>query len=484
MCRAGQIQEAYALAKEDWENNPNNVWEQRKIGWALCYTIQQDARNGRYDQIIAHIDELQSLDLLDILNDRILFDNVIFWIGYYARRLSPTHIDTPAQLSTLFAKVRVYTFMPSQGYSTLLEGFIKFSEWQELLEFIEWWDLNNLRLDDYQPVQLQNRRTMMSIAERAYIAMSKALIRKNDPGKIEEFLPQMDNLVTNHPEMTYPGYFYGKLLLTLGSTPQDALRVIIPFARRKTTEFWVWQLLSDIFINDPDKQLACLLRAVHCRTQEHFLGKVRIKLAEIFLRRNELPLAKYQINKVVQCYLAQGWRLPNEIEMWIHQEWIHSITESDYIPIDYQTITDEILLDGAEEAIGVVTYYDKKKQRANIVYGYKMRMVERIRFSVGLGTILKLHYTTESNGRNRVLSARKAPFPQNLNYAQVVQGSIKKRDEWAYAFLRHGNETAFIAPNIVNTYHVNDGENVQCLIVYDYDRKQNTWNWCVISINR
>ena len=138
----------------------------------------------------------------------------------------------------------------------------------------------------------------MSLAERAYNANSKALLRLNDNERIREFLPKLDNLMNNHPEMTWPGYFYGKLLLSLGSTPEEELRVILPFARKKATEFWVWQLLSDVFVNDNEKRLACLLRAVHCDTQEQFLIKVRIKLARLFILQGQYNLAKYHSKNI------------------------------------------------------------------------------------------------------------------------------------------------------------------------------------------
>ncbi len=485
MCKAGQIQDAYDIAKSDIEQNPNDIWIQREMGWALYYLIRKDSENGQYDQLLAHIDELQSLDQLNLSNDVMIFENVIFWVGYFVKRhLMPTSIDTPARLSTLFAKFRGYTFMPSKGYSLLLESFIKCDAWQEMLDFFEWWNLNNLRPEDYLPVEIAKGRSIMSVAERAYIAKSKALIRKNDLGMIEEFLPEMDELMNNHPKMTYPGYFYGKLLLTLGTTQEDALRVIVPFARKKASEFWVWQLLSDVFTNDQEKQLACLLRAVHCNTQENFLGKVRIKLADLFIHRNELPQAKFQIDKVTQCYLSQGWHLPNEIDYWIHQPWINNIVASDKSLIDYQSISDSILLNGTEESIAVVTYYDQNSKRATLVYGYEKQIKEKIRFMVGPGVVLKINYIIEADGRMRVLQTGKTPFPTDLNYAKVVQGTIKKRDEWLFAFMHYGDQKAFVSPQIVNKYHIKDGESVKCLIVYDFDKKKEKWNWVVISINR
>lgn len=478
LCKSGKILDAYNQAKADLELE--KPWSKLTTGKALYYCIKKEAEEGCYEQLIVHLDEMLSLKQLIPENE-----NTIFWIGYFVKKhLTPTGFDTPTKLSALFSRLKNYTFTPGKGYSTLLDGFIRCDAWQEMVDFFEWWNLENLMAEDYKPVEISKGRKIMSVAERAFIAKSKALLRLNDLGRIEEFLPQMDALMNEHPEMTYPGYFYGKLLLSLGSTLEDELKVIVPFAKRKSTEFWVWQLLSDVFVNEQDKQLACLLRAVHCRTQENFLGKVRIKLAALFIQRNQLDLAKFQIDKVTQCYLPQGWHLPYEVGCWIHQPWIDMVNSSDKAPIDYMAITNEILGEKTEEAIAVVTYVDPNSQKAAMVYGFEKRMTQRLRFKVGVGAILKLNFVVESNGKQRVINAGKSKFPLDLNYAKIVEGTIKKKSDWTYAFLHYGNEKAFVAPPVASKYNVKDGETVKCLIVYDFDKKKNSWNWVVISVNR
>lgn len=484
MCKAGQIQEAYDLAKADLGQFPTDPWVHREVAWALNYMMKVDADTNNYQSLIAHIDELKALDLLSIPADNILFDNVLFKIaGYIKNHAAPTDIDTPAKLSTLFAKLKDYTFEPSKGYSFLLQCVIKCGSWGEMADFIDWWNLANLSQEDYTPFRMDNGRQIMSLAERAYIAQSKALLLLKDLGRIQEFLPKLDELMNAHPEMTYPGYFYGKLLLSLGSTQDEALKVIVPFARKKASEFWVWQLLSDVFTNDPDKQLACLLRAVHCRTQENFLGKVRIKLATIYIQRNMLDRARFHIDKVTQCYLSQGWHVPYEIDCWIHQPWINSVAPNDSSPLDYQSITNEILCEGTEEAIAIVTFVDQKSQKTHMIYGYEKRMSQKLRFKVGPGAVLKINYIVNGDGRPKILNAGKAPFPSDLSYAKVVEGTIKKRDEWNFAFLHAGNKKCFVPPSVVNKYGVGDGQAVKALIVYDYDKSKSAWNWICLSIN-
>jgi hypothetical protein len=481
--KAGSSKEAYRLAKEDLEQG--QPWGQLTTGWALRYLIEEDARNGHYNQILAHLDELKSLDQIPSAELDKILENVIFWIGFFAKKnLTPTGFDTPTKLSMLYSKLKDYQFASGKGYSMLLEGFMRCDAWPEMADFFNWWNLENLTTEDYSPVKLNNGKNIMSVAERAFIAKSKALLRLNEIGEIEEFLPQIDTLMNKHPEMTYPGYFYGKLLLALGSTPEDALRVIVPFARKKSTEFWVWQLISDVFTNDQEKQLACLLRAVNCRTQENFLGKVRIKLAELYIKMEKLGLAKNQIDIVTKNYLSNGWRLPGQIDIWIHQPWFNSVPSNNNESMDYMPITNSILFDGAEEAIAVVTYIDPQSHRASIVYGYEKRLSQRLNHKVIIGDTLKIFYVFDSNGKPRILSSIRCKLPDDLNYAKHVEGTVRKRNDSNHAHIRYGNENAFLSSNLVSKYKVTDGETVKCRITYDYDKKRESWNWVCVKIRK
>lgn len=479
-CKA---QEAYDLAKADLE--AGQPWGQLTTAWALRYLIEEDSRNGRYNELVAHIDELQSLDQVPDNEVDKIAEGIVFWIGYYAKKnLSETGMDTPARLSTLYSKVNKYSFKPGVGYSMLLSGFMRCEKWHELLDFLDWWNLDNLMPEDYSPVQLQNGRSIISLAERAYIAKSKALLRQSDLGKIEEFLPYIDKLMNDHPEMTYPGYFYGKLLLALGSTQEDALKVIVPFAKKKASEFWVWQLISDVFTNDEEKQLACLLRAVNSKTKEDFLVKVRIKLADFYIKREKYDLAKHHIDIATKTYLSHGWPLPYQLESWIHQPWINTTTSSSNETLDYMAITNAILFDGAEEAIAVVTYVDPQSRRAFMVYGYEKRLAQKLNQKVLTGDALKIYYVDDPNGKPKILSSTRCSFPNDLNYAKHIEGTVRKINGQNHAYIHFGNEKAFLSADLVNKYKVNDGDSVKCRITYDYDKKREKWNWVCVKIRR
>lgn len=413
LCKEGQAQKAYELSKADMEQL--YPWAQREMGWTLYYMMKEDTTKNDYLSLVSHLDEFSTLDQLSLTDDSMIFENVLYKVAVFVKdHVSSKDINTPAKLSSLFSKLRGFRFEPSKGYSFLLRSFIKCDNWQEMADFIDWWNLDNLTQEDYAPFKTDTGKTIMSVAEQAFIAKSKALLRLNDLGRIEKFLPQMDNLMERHPEMTYPGYFYGKLLLSLGSNTDEALKVVVPFARKKASEFWVWQLLSDVFTNDQEKQLACLLRAVHCRTKENFLGKVRIKLAALYIQRNQLDYAKHQIDKITHCYLSHGWHLPYEVDCWIHQPWITTVTPNSNAPIDYMSITKNIL----------------------------------------------------------------------SKDSKMVKGKVRKRSDKDFAFLKTEEGDYFISPNVVRKYGIQDGEVVKGLIIYDYNKKKETWGWVCISINR
>ena len=360
LCKEGQAQKAYELSKADMEQQ--FPWAHREMGWTLYYLMKEDTDKNDYTSLEAHLEEFCTLDQLSMTNDSMIFENVLFKVaGFVKDHVSPKDINSPARLSSLFSKLRDFRFESSKGYSFLLQCFIKMDNWQEMADFIDWWNLDNLTQEDYTPFKTDTGKSIMSVAEQAFIAKSKALLSLNDHARIEAFLPQMNELMEHHPEMTYPGYFYGKLLLSLGSNTDDALKAIVPFARRKASEFWVWQLLSDVFMHDQEKQLACLLRAVNCRTKESFLGKVRIKLAAFYIQRNQYDYAKYQIDKITQCYHQQGWHIPYEVDCWIHQSWINTATPNSKAPIDYMAITKSILCEDSKVVKGKVCKRDDKE---------------------------------------------------------------------------------------------------------------------------
>lgn len=482
-CKAGQVQQAYDIAKADMEQGL--PWAQREMGWVLYYLIKGDTDTGNFSLLVSHLEELKLLDQLSIPSDNMIFEKILFKVGMFLKNhINPKEPNTPDQLSTIFSILRSYNFESSKGYSFLLGVFIKYNEWTEMVHFLDWWNLDKLTNEDYFPYKNDNGKSIMSLAERAYIAKSKALLRLKDRGRINEFLPQMDRLMANHPEMTYLGYFYGKLLLVLGSTIEEELKVVIPFAKKKSTEFWVWQLLAEVFVDNPNTRMACLLRAVHCHTQENFLGKIRTSLAELYIEREQYDLAKYQINKVMQTYLSQNWHISNQIVSWSHEPWFNKTTPNDAEPMDFISVTNQLLCEGTEETTAVVTYVDTKTHRSILVYGKEKFMSQKLHIKVQQGTVLKINYVNQADSKPQIICIQKIPLAEELDFVKTVEGNIVKREDKEYAFLKTRAKDYFIAPNIVKKFELHNHDIVRAMVVWDYNKKKEIWDWTCVNIKR
>lgn len=486
MCKASQVAEAYGLAKADYEAAPQNVWAQRELGWALYYMLKNTAEKKDRQMFYTHLEELGGLNLLTMQNDALIFDNVIWKSIELIKQIPTERTDEIERIYSLLCK---YTFLPSKGYSALLKQFLRFDTWNRLVEFFEWWNIDNLMPEDYLPFVKEDGKKVMSLAEQTYIAFSKALLRLNDKEKIQDFLPKIEKLLEDYPEMMYPGYFCGKLKIAMGAERESALDIITPFVRKKKTEFWVWQLLYELYRGEPDIQLACLLRAVHCKTQETFLGKVRMKLVSIFLQRKDYPRAKYHLDQMVRCYMQQGWHLPYEVQYWLKETWINNTQADSSDGMDYRQYTDAILTRGANQSIALVTYVDYTKKRALIVYDEKKRAnipLSHFDIKVKEGALLEIQWIPGTKDDIIVVGAKKVDRQalKGISYIRIIEGKIIKRENNPFAFIKKDNLQCYIKPETVQKQHLHDNDDAIVLAVLDYNKKKDSWNWTCVSLNK
>ena len=484
LCKAGQPESAYAMAKADWSVSPQNIWSQRGMGWALYYLIKSDVEEKRQSDFWAHLEELVNLDLLTPENDPLIFDTTLWCIAEFIKGLSP---EKPDDLDHLFSLIRKYSFNPSKGYSFLLKVCLNFETWERWAEFLEWWNMDKLLPEDYQPVKLKNGRSIISLAERTYIAYAKVLLKLNDRERIGVFLPKIEKLMDDYPSMLYPGYFCGKLMLAMGAEKDEALESVLPFVRKKRSEFWVWQLLSEIYQNESEIHLACLLRAIHCKTQETFLGKVRMKLAAAYLQKKDSPRAKFQIEQIVQCYTSQQWRLPHEVQNWLKEPWAQQGTSDGSDGMDYKQPTDAILLHGTNEDIAIVTYIDPNKKLAAIVYGYKQRRMVKLSNlpqKVRVGSIIKLYWLPVNEKDMNIVKTRfiESSALKDTSYIQSLTGLVERIPDRLFAFVKGNGIECFIPPHMVHTYRLENSDCITALAVYNYNKKKQEWSWSCVSL--
>lgn len=485
LAKSGKTDEAYSAAKANLDAHADDIWAQRAMGWALYYLMKSDVEKKADSSVfLQHLEELAALENLKPENESITWDCVLWTIGKLLRNINTTDNRLP---SAVFRIIGKYAFPSTKGYSFLLETMLRFKSWDQKMAFIEWWNLDKLMPEDYHEVKTAGGRSIMSLAERVYIAYAKALCILHDQEKATAFLPRLQKLANEHPEMLYPDYFCGKLMLATGSDKKEGLKIIMPFVRKKKGEFWTWLLVGELFEDDDEKRLACLLRAAHCKTSEEFLINVRLQLARLYIKLNDFPRARYQLDLLYQCVNKNGWKPKFDmIDMSRNPNIVAAKAESGE-NVDYKTITNALLLEGCKVSIGLAVYVNNQRKTAVIVYGEKLMTKVKpagLGMKVHTGMVLRLHWTAGADGNINILYAEKAPVSDinGLSYIKVISGTVSKKNTQDFAFIHSSQPTCFVAPEEVKKYALTNGIKVKALTALCFNKKKNNWSWKAVSV--
>lgn len=486
MCKEGKLAEAYAAACQDMNTMPDNIWSQRAMFWALYYSAKADIAGNNLQNALSRLDEILNLSLIRTESDQIILNSLLRLLSDMVKYCPADRFDI---MDKIFAFVQHYTFEPSKEYSFFLKECCKMTGWDNLVAFVEWWQIDNLLPEDYQKYRTDKGREIISTAESVAIAYSKALLKLNDKQKIKDFVPFLEGLLQEHKDMMYPGYYCAKLMLALSADKEQMLDRLSDFIRAKRSEFWLWQFVSEMYSDDELMWLACLLRASHCKAAEKFLGKVRLELANYYITKQDFPRAKYQLAKIVECRRAEGWSLSAEVINYVMSSWYGACEADSSDPIDYRVPTNNILYIGANESIAVVTNVDCNTKRAYIVYAKEKTTAVKFKevgFAPKQGDLLKLKWVENGGKGIKVLAAEKVDVAsfESVSYIKKINGKVLRGEGQNFAFVRAEGGNCYVAPDNVKKYSLENKEQVSAVAALTYNKKKDAWNWMCIKIEK
>lgn len=516
--QAGKLDEAYALAKkelseaaanytevvtvpiQDLNGNiteitlENNYFialidEIRNFAWVLY--AQLGASTNDLDRFIEKISELKSYNIP--ATESMLYDNLSIVIGKAAfsiARKESSNMDT----FRLFESIKELPLKkPSKWYSFLFKGFHKlFKDTDRYLEFADWWCYDNFMPEDFNKEKFPDGKEVMSFAEQGYIAYSRHLLpRQALPGgtifdreKAEAFLPKLEMLISSHPEFQYPIYYKSKLLLALGK--KDEMKgAIIPFAKKKKNDFWVWELLGEAYSDGHELEFACYCKALDCHAPEEMLVNLRRKMAAMLITKEFYNEARTEIDILLAVRQKKGYKIPNEIVTWQEQHWYKSAeakqSNKDLYRKHISTAEDLILGDIKKELI-VVEFVNSDKKILNFI-------VNKERFGfLNYGRLIKKVETgdvflarLDGKGQNtmyRALSLEKTDQKPGPELMKTVRGHLRKTDSASFGFV----DDVFIDPGTIEKKKLENGIELEATAILSYNKKKEAWGWKAITI--
>ncbi|MEA3504999.1 MAG: hypothetical protein U9R32_07365, partial [Bacteroidota bacterium] len=313
-----ELDEALKIASADLETNPNDEWNKRSIMWVYYEFMKIAVKKKKSKDFLFQLKNIAKLNLPP--KENIAYDSVAWTLGKYLFKNKPSEIFLDESYKTI---QNFHFSKPADSYSFLLKAFRKHAyKWEVFYDFVQWWGVNNFQKNDYENFVTEEGKKLPSNVELVYIALSKHLLKNpNDNMQtIIEFLPEIEYVAKTYKKMQYPPYYYAKLLLLVGDKGKF-LDAFLPFARKKQRDFWVWNLLSEVYDKNSNEYFSCLCKSLSCGAPDKFTINVREKIANIFVKQELYSEAKYEYQKIIETRDNEGWPLREKHMKWQELPW-------------------------------------------------------------------------------------------------------------------------------------------------------------------
>lgn len=383
--RDGRLDEAIALARELFTHSPDDSWLIRAYGWTLHDLLKraQDQNNvQQMRQLIAEFDRLHVPDddnlMIEKRNQwrdripaqdgvetanhiaqraraaseagnhqaslRIYHEGVRAYpddagmavgLGWEIQRMLKVLIDSEENrgqeirnLLADYSRLR-HIERPGQLHSLVLYRAAQSAEKEKFptfIKFFKWWDPQYLRKEDFERIDSQDgTKDYPGCVAHVIKGIYKTSKTIDDPELISWAADFVGAHYEKFPEEEWFPYYFGKLLLHSGSK-EEARAKLIPIVRRKRSDFWAWNCLADTYEDiDADLQLACLCRALQCRTRDDsFRVKVHERLGFLLLEGQHYAEAKYEIAAALSIRRAprdRAWSIPDRLVEAEQADW-------------------------------------------------------------------------------------------------------------------------------------------------------------------
>jgi hypothetical protein len=488
----GKLEEAYAMAKVELEADLTNIWGKRNLSWVLY--AQLDELTSNLDAFTAKINEVKALDLPE--SEEMFLDNISIVIAKAARVITQETTPDIYKIHRLFDSIKDLSLKRnSKWFSVLFSAMHKgMKESDRYIEFADWWDFKNFMPEDYLKNTLPNGKDVMAIAEQAYIAYSKHLLPKQTQhGEIifnkeqaEAFLPVLSQIVEDYPQFQYPAYFNAKLLLALGDK-DNMLESLLPFAKKKRNDFWVWEILAEAFSSDPEKVFACYCKALSCKSPEEMLVGLRQKMARLLISKKLFNEARTELDLLNKARTTNKYKIPTEVTNWQAMDWYKTALSSKSNFGFYKTylpIAESLLFNDVVEELLIVEFVNTDKKMLNFIasetkFGYFK--YERFFSDIKIGDTLKVRFQGGTNeGMHQLYTAIKVSDDAfKKQFIKEFQGIARISFGKLFGFI----DDVFIHPSLVTKHKLTDGQEFSGKAIKSYNQDKKQWGWKVIEIN-
>lgn len=488
--KEGKLEEALTFAQEDYNKEPENIWNKRSLSWVYYEFAKKAATEGNINSFLENVQKIKDLQMPS--EEKMVF-NTLIW--EYRKLLASTKVGEKVyfqKANSLYQSLKGMHFtFPSKEFSVLLTAL--HNVFKESYQYTEVMGkcIQYLRPEDFLP-EVYNDRKLMPLAERIYYAYGKNILKGEptsnsfgeigynvDEEKVRDFLPILDSWIEAHPEYTFLPYYKAKMELLLGDT--DTLITFLPFAKKKKNDFWVWQLLSEIVI-DKEKEFACLCKALTLKTPESFLGRVRTNLAKLLIEKQLYNEARTEIEAVLNEKQESGHKVPNQLQQWQQESWYAQaqlLNDNKALYNKYKGQAEAILYEDILQEVIVLSYVNQEKKIANFVKNKEKQgyfKYDKILKNPQVGQVLKVRMKVFDEEKNAYTLLTTQEDKMATCEALKEQEAVLNIKASGIGFAGD----IFVSQQLIEKNNWINGQLVKLTALLSYDKKKGKWGWTAI----
>ncbi|WP_405291023.1 DUF7017 domain-containing protein [Algibacter sp. Ld11] len=494
--QSGRLDEALAMAHEELNAQPDNIWGKRNISWVYYAFLKKHVQESNFEGFIENLLKIKVLNLPE--EEVMIFDTTAFQIGSMLFKIQSLESVDYSKVNQVFDIIKEFHFTkPSDSYSVLMKAFQKGAQnWSRFIEFSEWWGLENFNGSDFQTEEY-NGRQLSALVDKVYGSYSKKLIegehidafgaiKKVNKEKVQQFLPYLDRIIDKHPDYNYLPYYKAQMLLKLGNK-DNVLAAFLPFAKQKQNDFWVWGLMAEIFKDDKELEFACYCKALSLKTPNEFLIKTRQVFAKLLVDRKLYAEAKTEIKLIIAVRKDKGWKIPNDIVTWTECSWYVEAKETlnnKEFYAKHVKKAEELLFKDLPEHLVAVEFVNSDRNILNFVkdelfhgfFNYE-GMVKNLK----IGDVLKVRLEPIGNeGFHRALTIQALDMNSDVTVSSLkeLSGAINIPEGKKFGFI----DDVFVPPHVIEENNLSNKDEVKIKAILSFNKSKEKWGWKGYSV--
>jgi len=407
----------------------------------------------------------------------------------YMATLAPNseQVNVGALYSALKEYAKLDIEKPSLLHSLVLKVTCRASEkFIQFLEFVKWWDLNNLQPEDFKTQK--NKQTATEYPPLVH-GLIKSLYSKVKFGHAGENTIWVFNVMKklietgNYTDWWFD-YHLGVVAIAAGELAL-ANKLLIKILPMKGNESWVWKYLSHTYGQlELEMRIACLLKALRCASKdESKKSSIRLELAYASRSYGCYSLAREQIY-IIQKNVTNTTKAP--LKNLMSEAWFVNGT-ADTTTIDLQqslNMAASLACADMKTRNGVIIHVNIEKNITCVAFSKDEKDVALLKHGkfdgiqeLPTGTFVEVK-VTRCKDRYKAHDFAITPVAPSTDFCKTVSGNVRINPGNSFGFV----DDNFISPSLVSAAGLVNMQQVSATAVLKWNKKHQDFKWEAISV--